>query len=214
MSPKGTRPSFTSAWKPLQMPSMRPSRACSRSRTASVTSGARKNAVMNFAEPSGSSPPEKPPGIMTIWDARMSRASSAVDLGHRLGRQVVHHVHGGHGAGPLEGGGGVVLAVVAGEHRDDHARSAGGVAQQRRAVVGRGRLPFEADGGHRLGRCALFRRGAVREHAFKPASALPGLLHHGEIGHLAVARQLVSAGHLTELPPHPRWRRVRHLPSA
>ena len=78
MSPYGTRPSFTSAWKPLQMPSIRPSRACSRSRTASVTSGARKNAVMNFAEPSGSSPPEKPPGIMTIWLSRMRRASSCV----------------------------------------------------------------------------------------------------------------------------------------
>ena len=34
---------------------------------------------MNFAEPSGSSPPEKPPGIMTIWDARIRRANSAVD---------------------------------------------------------------------------------------------------------------------------------------
>ena len=120
-------------------------------------------------------------------------------LGHGLGRQIVHHVHGGHGTGPLEGGSGVVLAVVAGEHRNDHARGAGGVAQQCRAMVGRGRLPFEADGGHRLGRCALFRRGAVREHAFKAASALPGLLHHGEIGHLAVAGQLVSAGHLAKL---------------
>ena len=38
-----------SAWKPLQMPSIRPSRLDSRSRTASVTSGARKKAVMNFA---------------------------------------------------------------------------------------------------------------------------------------------------------------------
>ena len=33
---------------------------------------------MNLAEPSGSSPPEKPPGIMTIWLARMRRASSWV----------------------------------------------------------------------------------------------------------------------------------------
>ena len=43
-----------------------------------MTSGARKNAVMNFAEPSGSSPPLKPPGIMTIWLSRMRRASSWV----------------------------------------------------------------------------------------------------------------------------------------
>ena len=33
---------------------------------------------MNLAEPSGSSPPEKPPGIITIWLSRMRRASSAV----------------------------------------------------------------------------------------------------------------------------------------
>ena len=78
MSPNGTRPSFTRAWKPLQMPSMRPSRFCSRSRTASVTAGARKNAVMNFAEPSGSSPPEKPPGIMMIWLLLMALTSASV----------------------------------------------------------------------------------------------------------------------------------------
>ena len=46
---------------------MRPSRSLSRRRTASVTLGLRKNAVMNLALPSGSSPPEKPPGIMMIW---------------------------------------------------------------------------------------------------------------------------------------------------
>ena len=62
----------------MQIPSIRPSRFCSRSRTASVTAGARKNAVMNFAEPSGSSPPEKPPGSMMIWLFLMSRTSSAV----------------------------------------------------------------------------------------------------------------------------------------
>ena len=57
---------------------MRPSRFCSRSRTASVTAGARKNAVMNFAEPSGSSPPENPPGSMMIWLFRMACTSCSV----------------------------------------------------------------------------------------------------------------------------------------
>ncbi len=33
---------------------------------------------MNFAEPSGSSPPEKPPGIMTIWLSRMAAARAAM----------------------------------------------------------------------------------------------------------------------------------------
>lgn len=58
---------------------MSPSRLLSRSRTASVTAGARKNAVMNFAEPSGSSPPEKPPGIMMIWLLWMASTSACVD---------------------------------------------------------------------------------------------------------------------------------------
>ena len=32
---------------------------------------------MNFALPSGSSPPEKPPGSMTIWLSRMALTSAA-----------------------------------------------------------------------------------------------------------------------------------------
>jgi hypothetical protein len=35
--------------------------------TASFTAAFLKNAVMNLAEPSGSSPPEKPPGMNIIW---------------------------------------------------------------------------------------------------------------------------------------------------
>ena len=66
-------------------------------------------------------------------------------------------------------------------------------------MVGRGRLALEADGGHRLGRCALFRARAIGKHVFNPAAALPRLLNHGEVGHLAVAGQLVSAGHLAKL---------------
>ena len=34
---------------------------------------------MNLAEPSGSSPPEKPPGIKTIWALRMALSRAAVD---------------------------------------------------------------------------------------------------------------------------------------
>ena len=36
-------------------------------RQASVTAGLRKKEAMNLALPSGSSPPEKPPGSITIW---------------------------------------------------------------------------------------------------------------------------------------------------
>ena len=41
--------------------------------------GLRKNAVMNFAEPSGSSPPEKPPGRTIIWLRAIMRLASAID---------------------------------------------------------------------------------------------------------------------------------------
>ena len=99
------------------MPSIRPSRAWSRSRTASVTSGARKNAVMNLAEPSGSSPPEKPPGDhddLALADAPRQLVRA---LGNRLGREVVDDKDVRHGAGALEGVRGVVLAVGAREDR-------------------------------------------------------------------------------------------------
>ena len=46
---------------------------------ASVTSGLRKKAVMNLPEPSGSSPPEKPPGTKMIWLSRTARAKRAAD---------------------------------------------------------------------------------------------------------------------------------------
>ena len=55
------------AWKPLQIPSIKPSRFFNSSMVASETAGLRKKAVMNLPEPSGSSPPEKPPGTKMIW---------------------------------------------------------------------------------------------------------------------------------------------------
>ena len=57
------------------MPSIRPPRLSISSVTASRTAGERKKAVMNLPEPSGSSPPEKPPGITIIWAARMASAT-------------------------------------------------------------------------------------------------------------------------------------------
>ena len=66
--PNGTSPSFTSAWKPLQMPRMRPSRLLISSMMPSAALLLRIKEAMSFAEPSGSSPPEKPPGMNRIWD--------------------------------------------------------------------------------------------------------------------------------------------------
>ena len=79
ISPYGTRPVLMSAWKPLQMPSARPSRFLSSSMTASRTMGALMMAAMNLPEPSGSSPAEKPPGIMRICEREMASARALSD---------------------------------------------------------------------------------------------------------------------------------------
>ena len=68
-----------SAWKPLQMPSIKPSRCSSSAVTCSRTAALRKNAVMSLALPSGSSPPEKPPG-MTIICAVLTAAAKRSTL--------------------------------------------------------------------------------------------------------------------------------------
>ena len=61
------------------MPSIRPSRFFSRSMMASVRAGERRKEAMNLPEPSGSSPPEKPPGSTTIWAPWMALSSSWAD---------------------------------------------------------------------------------------------------------------------------------------
>ena len=79
ISPYGTRPVLMRAWKPLQMPRIRPSRFLIRSMMASATRGLRMMVAMNLAEPSGSSPALKPPGNMRIWDWRIFSARAARD---------------------------------------------------------------------------------------------------------------------------------------
>ena len=70
------------------MPSIRPSRFLSRSMTASAIFGLRKVVAMNLPEPSGSSPPENPPGSMMICALRIafSMRSIVVSMSaeHRL----------------------------------------------------------------------------------------------------------------------------------
>ncbi len=65
------------AWKPLQMPSIRPSRFFSRSWTWILQLLCPEEGGDEPAEPSGSSPPEKPPGRKTIW-------AWAMLLGHQV----------------------------------------------------------------------------------------------------------------------------------
>ena len=47
--------------------------------TCSFTSSLRKKAVMNLPEPSGSSPPEKPPGIKTMLASLMREANASTE---------------------------------------------------------------------------------------------------------------------------------------
>ena len=79
ISPYGTRPSLISAWKPLQIPSIRPSRFLRSSWTASLILGLRKNAVINLPLPSGSSPPLNPPGIIIICEFLIAFSTCSTD---------------------------------------------------------------------------------------------------------------------------------------
>ena len=63
MEPFGTSPSLINAWKPLQIPSARPSLSFNSLSTASFIFALRNAVAKNFAEPSGSSPAENPPGL-------------------------------------------------------------------------------------------------------------------------------------------------------
>ena len=94
-------------------------------------------------------------------------------LGDGLGREVVDHEGVGLGTGGTEGAGAVVLAVVAGEHGDDHAR-AGDLG----AAVHVDILGAEVDGLD-LGGLA---GAAVGKDALD--AALPGLLELGELDDL------------------------------
>ena len=78
ISPKGTSPNLISAWKPLQIPSARPSLSCKSFVTASLILAFWKAVAKNLADPSGSSPAEKPPGNMIIcaWEIAFSKAST------------------------------------------------------------------------------------------------------------------------------------------
>ena len=94
-------------------------------------------------------------------------------LGDGLGREVVDHEGVSLGAGGAEGTGAIVLAVVAGEHGDDHAR-AGDLG----AAVHVDILATEVDGLD-LGGLA---GAAVGKDALD--AALPGLLELGELDDL------------------------------
>ena len=90
--PPVTSPSLISAWKPLQIPSTRPSRSLS-SFVDLLHHRLRcwNTVAKNFAEPSGSSPAENPPGNMMIWAWLMSFSNSSTDSRISYGVQVAEY---------------------------------------------------------------------------------------------------------------------------
>ena len=66
IAPFGTSPSLIRAWNPLQIPSASPSRSFTSLVTASLIFAFWNAVAKNFAEPSGSSPAENPPGNIII----------------------------------------------------------------------------------------------------------------------------------------------------
>ena len=77
--PSGTSPSLIRAWKPLQMPSISPSRSFNSFSSSSFITALRNTVAKNLAEPSGSSPAENPPGNITIWAPAMAFLYSSTD---------------------------------------------------------------------------------------------------------------------------------------
>ena len=79
ISPYGTKPVLISAWNPLQIPKINPSRDFNKSIVASRTTGDLRIAAINLPDPSGSSPAENPPGIMSICERLMASAKACRD---------------------------------------------------------------------------------------------------------------------------------------
>ena len=64
--PFGTNPNLINAWKPLQIPSAKPSLSFNNLCTASSIFAFLNAVAKNLAEPSGSSPALNPPGNIII----------------------------------------------------------------------------------------------------------------------------------------------------
>ena len=112
-----------SAWKPLQMPSIKPSRCSSSAVTCSRTAALRKNAVMSLALPSGSSPPEKAAGNddhLCGPDGSGKALDAVCDIG---AREVADDELLGVRACLRKRALRVVLAVRAGENGDERLRT-------------------------------------------------------------------------------------------
>ena len=125
-------------------------------------------------------------------------------FGHGRRGEVVHDERAHVGARTLEGCGGIVFAVVAREHGDDHMRlghAGAGVHGLLRSVEGHG-----LDG-----LALLIALGTVREHGFD--AALPCILQLGQVERFAGGHELVGLGGLADLADLHQVGRGRNLRS-
>ena len=96
---------------------------------------------MNLPEPSGSSPALKPPGIISICERRMRRASSALEASMSAAERLQKTKVSATAPGLGEGAGGVVLVVRAGKGGDQRPRPGdGAAAAPRRPLAEQGAL--------------------------------------------------------------------------
>ena len=79
ISPYGNNPNFTNAWNPLQIPNINPSFSYRCLWIKSFSFGFLKILLMNFPEPSGSSPALNPPGNMMICAFSISFANNSIE---------------------------------------------------------------------------------------------------------------------------------------
>ena len=111
-------------------------------------------------------------------------------LSHSSRGEVVHDERAHVGTRALESGCGIVFAVVAGEHGDDHMR----LGDTGAGVHG---LLRSFEGNSLNGLALLVALGTVREHGFD--AALPSVLQFGQIKRLTGCHELVGLGGLADL---------------
>ena len=121
-----------------------------------------------------------------IWLFLISSTKAAVDSATAVRGEVVHDERAHVGARAFEGGCGIVFAVVAWEHGDDHVR----LGDTGAGVYG---LLRSFEGNSLNGLALLVALGTVREHGFD--AALPSVLQFGQIKRLTGCHEL----------SRPRW---------
>ena len=144
---------------------------------------------MSLAEPSGSSPPEKPPGRNTIWAWPRALATASMDSAMPVAVRLLDDQDLRLGPGVAHGLGRVILAVRAGEDGDEHLGL--GSLDERRAcaavaLVGQGGdvllLLVDVAGVDRLQLVLVCSQQLVPGDGARPASVRPVFSRGGAQG--------------------------------